>query len=378
MLGYETNPVSYSVFVVSALVLAISGRLNKKVLALVAAVLPVIALLMENHAIGRVEVLLVWIYLVFAIWREAYLIYYYHFVDRFKMLLWVLLVPFLLLMFNFDMGLPAVTMAVPYLIIFLAAGVMTMQTARHRSAEESRKQFEKYQIYQTVVFFVVCILLTVSNLLETLYNKVIYPTGVLLKTLFFKIVAVIVSLIPVADIDLSMDKEGFYEKLSKEESNEIVVEGNAWAEMLAQAAENQEAEDITPLIICLGVILGIILIVVLLGQVAKHSRVEALDVEREDLPEEDEPKKKSKRSFFEPEKVVRQQYREFMKKAENNEHALVRSDTTKEIREKYNTRVSSNPEAAEQLTEVYRGVRYGEKTATKADAKVMKKLVNKS
>ena len=100
-------------------------------------------------------------------------------------------------------------------------------------------------------------------------------------------------------------------------------------------------------------------------------------MEREDLPEEDEPKKDRRKHYFDFEKAVRRQYLEFMKKAETSGHELVKSDTTAEIKDKYNTRVSAKPENAEQITEVYRQVRYGGKTATRADAAVMKKLVNK-
>ena len=64
-----------------------------------------------------------------------------------------------------------------------------------------------------------------------------------------------------------------------------------------------------------------------------------------------------------------------MKKAETREQELLKSDTTEEIKKKYNSRTSAKTEAAEQITDVYRKVRYSGKAVTKEDASKMKSLV---
>ena len=382
-IGYETNPLSYGVFLVAALVLAISGRIqyNGKICVFIAAVIPAVTLLIENTMVGRAEVILLWAYFIFMIKQETYLIYYYHFMEKFKGFVIALILPVIFFCFNVEAGTAAANVAIPYLLIFLAAGVMTLQAARHRATGDSEKQFEKFQILQTLLFFAVCALITVTNLLQTLMNRLIVPAAnkavLFLTNTLFSFIAGIFKVTPQVQIDWGKEMEGFYEEMSQEEPAEKFVEGNAWAEMIAEATGDAEAADLTEAFIYIGIIIGVIVLIALVGKAAKHSRVVALDVEREDLPEEEEPRKKTKHFFFDPEKEVRQQYREFMKKAETREHALEKSDTTKQIMDKYNTRTTSKPEEAEQITEVYRAIRYGENTATKADAATMKKLVKK-
>lgn len=382
-IGYETNPLSYGVFLAAALALAVSGRMkyNGKIFAVVAAVIPAVTLLIETTTVGRAEVLLLWAYFIFMVKQETYIIYYYHFMEKFKGFVIALILPVVFFFFDTESGVAAANIAIPYLLIFLAAGVMTLQAARHRATADSRKQFEKFQIFQTLLFFVICALLTVSNVLQTLMNRVIVPAVkkivLFLTNTVFKFIAGIFKMAPDKEIDWSLDMEGFYEEKSKEEAAEKFVEGNAWQEMIAEMTGEAEETDLTEAFIYVGIIIGVIVLVALMGKAVKHSRVVALDVEREDLLEEEEPEKKVKRSFFDPEKTVRHQYREFMKKAETKEHELVKSDTTAEIKEKYNTRASSKPETAEQITTIYRRVRYSSESADKEDATAMKKLVKK-
>jgi len=382
-IGYETNPLSYGVFLIAALVLAISGRMqyNGKICAIIAAVIPAVTLLIENTMVGRAEVILLWAYFVFMIKQETYLIYYYHFMEKFKGFVIALILPVIFFCFNVEAGTAAANIAIPYLLIFLAAGVMTLQAARYRATGDSEKQFEKFQILQTLLFFAVSILVTVTNLLQTLMLRLIVPAANKVVLFFtntvFSFIAGILKVTPQVQIDWGKEMEGFYEEMSQEEPAEKFVEGNAWQEMISEMTGDVEEADMTEVFICVGIIIGVIILIALIGKSAKHSRVVALDVEREDLPEEEEPKKKKKHFFFDPEKEVRQQYCEFMKKAENGEHPLEKSDTTAQIMEKYNTRTTAKPEEAEQITEVYRSIRYGESTATKSDATTIKKLVKK-
>lgn len=383
-IGHESNPVSYAVFLAAAFLLALSGQAKQhgNLFAILAAVVPVVTLLFESTLAGRLEVALLWVYLIFTITQETYFTYYYHFKEKFKGFIVALIMPVILFCFNPESGIEAANVAIPYLLVFLAAGVMTLQAARQRAAEESRKQFEKFQIVQTLLFFGGCILLTSTNLMQTLFQKVVGPT-VKRFVLFcfntlFKLISDVLNLIPEEERHWYIDREGFEEAKSMEEGAEIYVEGNAWAEMIVEGMGPIEEKDKTGAFICIGVVLGVIVLVALVSKASKHSRVVALDVEREDLPEEDEPKHKKRKEYFDSEKAVRRQYREFMKKAESREHELMRSDTTAEIKDKYNTRVSAKTENAEQITEVYRQVRYGGRIATRTDAAVMKKLVNKS
>ena len=382
-IGYETNPLSYGVFLIAALVLAISGRMqyNGKICAIIAAVIPAVALLLENTMVGRAEVILLWAYFAFMIKQETYLIYYYHFMEKFKGFVIALILPVIFFCFNVEAGTAAANVAIPYLLIFLAAGVMTLQAARHRATGDSEKQFEKFQVLQTLLFFVVCALVTVTNLLQTLMLRLIVPAANKVVLFFantvFSFIAGILKVTPQVQIDWGKEMEGFYEEMSQEEPAEKFVEGNAWQEMISEMTGDAKEADMTEVFICVGIIIGVIILIALIGKSAKHSQVVALDVEREDLPEEEEPKKKKKLFFFDPEKEVRQQYCEFMKKAETGEHPLEKSDTTAQIMEKYNTRTTAKPEEAEQITEVYRSIRYGESTATKSDAATVKKLVKK-
>lgn len=382
-IGYETNPLSYGVFLIAALVLAVSGgmKYNGKTVAVIAAVIPAFTLLIETTTVGRAEVILLWAYFIFMINRETYLIYYYHFMEKFKGFVTALILPVIFFFFDLEKGMAAANLSIPYLLVFLAAGVMTLQSARHRAAADSRKQFVRFQIVQSVLFFAVCILLTVSNVLQTLMNGIIVPlvskTALFLTNTVFGVIADLFQLAP-EELEFSFDMEGFQEAKKQGEAVEKFSENNAWQNMINSVSDEAEKADLTEVFLYAGIVLAVIVLIALVGKATKHSRVVGLNVEREDLPEQEEPKKTVRKNFFDPEKIIRGQYREFMKKAETKEYTLEKSDTTKQILEKYNTKMASVPEAAEQLTNLYRNIRYGEKTADKADAAAMKRLVKKS
>jgi len=381
-IGHETNPVSYVVFLASAFLLAISGQVkyHEKLLAAISAVIPVITLFIENTTAGRLEVVLLWVYIIFMIKQENYFVYYYHFMEKFKGFVIVLILPVILICFHSESGIKAANVAIPYLLIFLAAGVMTLQTARQRTSEESRKQFEKFQIFQTLLFFAICILMTATNLMQTLFRQVIGPAVksfiFFFSNTLFKMISDALKLVPEEDRHWFIDRKGFEEAKSMELGAETFVEGNAWAEMIAERMEPGREKDMTGAFICIGIILGVIVLVALISKASKKSSVAALDVEREDLPEE-ESKNHRRKHYIGSERLVRRQYREFMKKAESRENGLVQSDTTEEIKEKYNNKTAADKVSAEQITEIYRRIRYGEKKAGKADVSAMKSLLKK-
>ncbi len=376
---YKTNPMSFGVFLLAALVLGFSEQLkrlnSRRAMALASITVPALTLLTETELIGRIEVLLLWVYFAAMVLKESYVAYHYHFLEKFRILLWTLLVPGIFMVFDSKAGVPALTLAVPYVIIFLAAGVMTLQTARYRAAKESRKQFERFQIGQTLCFFLLCFLLTSAGLLEKLYLGILRPAAMLIAQAGVRVFAAIIMLFPVEPPDLYIDREGFEYELSKAEPSDIRVERNEWAEMIMEMAEQNEVADPTILYVTVTVLFAVVLLIVLMSKHSASVRIKALDVEREDMEEPDEQVQKPCRHSVHPELVVRFYYREFMKKAESKAQSVELSDTTEEIEEKYKKKVSANPENAEEIKQLYRSIRYGKKKAEKEDAARMKVLV---
>lgn len=377
-LGYETSALSCNLFFVAAFVLAMAEqwKQKRKTAVLLAAILPAFALILEKTMLGRLEVVLLWCYFLFTIKQESYLIYYYHFLDKLKGLLWAWIIPLVLVLLDVERGILAINLAGPYFIIFLASGVLTLQAARYRATRESRKQFERYQLVQTVLFFIVAGLLTAGKIVDIVQRCFVKP---ILNFLLILLQRVLQSLGKAAAElpempELYLQWNDFQEAKEQEEEAELFVAGNEWAEMLTEMTEQQEPMDNTPLLIALGILLAVILLAALMNSAAKRSRVTTLFVEREDLSE-DEGKKKKAKKFLHPEVAVRRYYREFMRKAEAREQTILASDTTEEIKSKYNNTAAAKEKMSEELTQIYRSVRYGRTTATYKTAAKMKQML---
>lgn len=376
-IGYEVNPVSFVILLTSALVLGISEELgkNRRVVAFASLAIPAIGWILESDSHGRIVLLLPWVYMIVLVVRESYISYYYQFETRFKLFLWVWVVPAVFAITHLETGVPALEEAVPYLLVFLMAGVMMLQILRYRAATESRRKFEKYQIVQTISFFGVCFVFFATGLTERLYQYVILPAKdfllLIVKNVFLALFDRGIRIEPVNRTDF----EKFREELANAEGAEISVQGNEWAEMIAELAPPPETTDMTSTWVTLGAVLGIIVLLILLGNHGHKVKVAALDVEREELEGERPEEQKIKKRSRHPDLVVRYYYREFMKKAETRTIQVQDSDTTAEIAEKYKKKNHAKPENAEEITKIYRKVRYSKESVTREDAAKIKSLV---
>lgn len=376
-IGYEVSAFSFLILLSAAFVLGVSEELKEKrrMVAFLSLAVPAIAWLMETERVGRAVVLLPWVYMAILVVRESYISYYYQFETRFKIFLWVWIVPAVFAITNLEEGVPALEEAVPYLLVFLTTGVFMLQVLRYRAATESRRKFEKYQLIQTISFFGVCLAVFATNLMDMLYEHVILPAKdyalLLLKGLFTGLFDRGVRV----DIISKSDYEKFREELANAEGAETFVQGNEWAEMIQELAPPPETTDMTSTWITLGVILGIIVLLILLGNQGHKIKVAALDVEREKIEGDAPQTVKIKKRSLRPEVVVRYYYREFMKKAESRTIELAESDTTEEIKEKYKKKANAKPEKAEEITRIYRKTRYSKATVTAEDAAKIKSMV---
>ncbi len=387
ILGFKPNPLTFGCFLTAALVLAVSekARRNSRTVAFASLAFPAVALVVETTDVGRILVFLPWIYLVILVLRGSYVAGYYQFMDHFKVFLRIWALPIVLLLLSLDRGVPALTAAIPYLLVFLSSGVMMLQALRYRSATESRKQFELFQIGQTILFFIASFTLTAAGILDKLFYGVIQPVWNMVSSLavgvFRELMAVLNKTVPDINIDLSFDKEGYEEALNeaKEEAAEKFVEGVPFGGAAGQAKENVKEVDYTGLFVALVIIAGIIILAVLLSNRGIRARKASLAVESEELSEEDGGKEeRPKKHSPNPVVVIRYYYCAFMKKAATRERELADSDTTKEIAGKYSQKLSAKPDKAEEITEIYRKARYSGEKMTQEEAAKMKKLVKEA
>lgn len=377
--GQETNPFTFVLLLVAALLAAFAEKipLNRQLVRRVAVVLPAIAFLWEHTAPGRWELVFPWMYLGIVIWKEKLGQDYDRFRGLLKGVVWTWLLYLVCTSFRPEDGLFGLEQCVPYVILSLVSAVLLMQALRYQEGSGSTKSFEKFQIKQTVFFLAGCLLLTVgraAQLIVFLVESVLLPLG---KKLLYGIMSLIMSLFRVMpDIEFRPEQEYldfFQGQISLPDTEGIaqdVLEGMATAQ-----PEEKFVMDWTPYLIAAAVLVVVaVLIVLFFNSTQKQRTVEEVD-EREDLDEVVETKKKLKKHSLHPDLVIRYYYREFMKKAEWAENRVYESDTTEDIAAKFLARKPMKKEEAEEITSIYRKVRYNNETATREDVARMKKNI---
>lgn len=397
-LKHESDPFSFALLVLAALLFSIAGGLlagggasagsysaGAGALRAAAACLPAAALLWNRAMPGILEFTLPWGYLLYLAYRRPRTLSHSYFQESFGRLLRIFPFLGLLLLFRPEQGIAALGEAAPYIIIFLTSGVLLLQALRHRSESEDQKRLAKHQAGQTAGFFLLCMLLTVGGLLELLeefvLKRLLLPAGLYLGSRAMHFLWYAAAFL----------QELFRNRGGLNRTREDYAE---YAERVAEAQKPVEPSVLPPkpqliergeinytfAALLLAAAAALILFFALRGGAKRKAGAGAVLDEREALPEEKNAKKRRERRAAKPEETVRACYRSFMQRAAGDTNKVKKQDTTEEIREKYEQGREADMEkirpAAAELTEIYRSVRYCGKETTKAAAGRMKILLD--
>ena len=157
-LGYEISSLSMSLFLLAGLLVVGSQKISSigRGMALLSAVVPVLFRPWGNIDYALLEFFLPWVYFVLLVYRENYGVYYANFKSLWKGLLYACIILVIVLLFDIEKGILAAELATPYFLVFLTSGVLLMQNLRFPMESTNKKAFEKYQIKQTIFFFLFC------------------------------------------------------------------------------------------------------------------------------------------------------------------------------------------------------------------------------
>ena len=384
---YRVNPLSVLVFFAACFAAVHAEHIKKysysQAVRIGAFVLPVIPFILETDIWGKLILILPWVYMVVTVLREGYDVSYRRFRKTFICFFWIFTVVFCFFIAeDFTKGEVAMMVAGPFLVLLLGAGIFLLQMLRFQAGSGDKKQLEKYQRKQMVIFLIAAIVFTLGNVVEMLYMYVFYP---LIKLVLGAVFALIVFIVGKLDNPPEVAKE-LGNKGDFEEYAEQLREAQAKIESIygpirerMQAYDpNPKEMDYMPVIIIVSVLAAIIILAVLFGGKRIMRKQAAIEDEREDCYDEVTVGEVIKKRSVRPEIVIRYYYREFMKKSEAKKHKLKASDTTKEILSKYeawNDATAKQSADAEEATVLYQKTRYGKAKMTRTDAARMKALV---
>ena len=378
----ETDMPAYGVLLLAVMLnvfLERTARGNR--LSLVVLAVPLACLLKAGHIVEKLQVLLPWLYLVIVVIKEQYGLYYEEFKSRFKGMMAALLIPLIVFCCtdDFELGKAAMQQMLPFLFLFFASGVLLTQNLRFGADGNGRKEFERHQIGQMIIFFLFCILVTTGRIMQFISDSVLLP---LIKAVLAAAIGLLYKIYEIMMLPAEHNEAvnaAYEERYGPEPS----ISPTMMPEALPEATEIPEPDPVvaetTPeiLFVCLAVIVAVALFFVLRGSVKKKSGEAVIEDERETLEEVEAPVKKVKKHSLHPDIVVRYNYRKFMEKTNSGDIKVVRSDTTSEIREKFLQKDSGKAEETEELTNIYRKVRYTDEAVTKEDAVRVKALMKK-
>lgn len=282
----------------------------------------------------------------------------------------------IILLFDIEKGILAAELATPYFLVFLTSGVLLMQNLRFPIESTNKKAFEKYQIKQTICFFIFCFLLTASRVWQMIYQYVVLPLKNILISFLFEVVDFFISLFPKETIDLP--DSPFHDYREYLERVQETIESNSvprkWGDILKEAGVVQEKPDVTPLFIAFGALIAIIIFAILMGDGAKKTKQLLVEEEREELALE-EVEKTPTRFSKNAKEVVRFYYKTFMRKAETAKQLVYKTDTTNDILEKFLLKKPEQKQQAEEVTKIYQKTRYSKQQISDEEVKKMKRLV---
>ncbi len=379
VLEYKMSSFSMSLFLVSGLMIVYSQKLFRigRWIALCSAIFPIFFRPWGSIDYVLLEFIIPWLYFVILVYRENYAVYYANFKALWKDFLYASSILIVVFLFNVEKGLFAAEVATPYFIVFLSAGVLLMQNLRFPPESINKKVFEKYQIKQTILFFLFCFLLTASNLWQIVYQYVLLPLKNRLTSFLLEFFDFLLSFVSKPNMELP--NSPFYDYREYLEKVQETIESNSvqpkWGEVLTEVGVVQEKIDATPLLIAFGMLIAMIIFAILMGHGSKKTKQLWIKEEREELQPIKEIEKNPMRFSMDSEKMIRFYYRNFMRKAETTKQTVFKSDTTQEILHKFLLKKPEQEEQAEELTKIYQKVRYSKKKVSHEDTTRMKRLV---
>ncbi|MDE7299588.1 MAG: hypothetical protein K2N94_12310 [Lachnospiraceae bacterium] len=380
--GRPAGLYAFGLLLAVNLLCALSERFERagRPLRLLALCLPALAFVWNRDAAGIGQFLLPWAYIAVTAIRQQYEVYYRNFKDSFRYVLFVFLIPFLMLFYDAERGIPALRESASYLVVFFTSGVMLLQVLRYRTGTKDRQLFEKHQFRQMIGFFILCLAVTAGRILEfagsVLWERMLRPALLGLLGRFWYAVQWIMSNINLDSRKLNPENAGEYVDETITPAGTVIQEEAG--EVVEKAAE--QPLDFAPLLVFAGIVAAVVLFFLLRGSFRHKRKTAAILEEREELGENPggRPARLKKHSP-DPAITVRYQYRSFMRKADAGKGRLKRSDTTEEIGEKYNIARAGTSETAmkgtEEITEIYRRTRYGGGKTTGQEAKRIRELV---
>ncbi len=380
---YKAELNTFGLFLAAALLCVWSEgkKTRERTVQLAAACLPGIALLWE-YKTGRVlEFLIPWIYFVSTIIRQQYEVYYLNFKNTFRRVLFVFLLPFLLFFFDSNRGIVALTESAPFLLVFFTSGVLLLQVLRYTPQSKDKKLFEKRQIGQAAAFFLVCLAATTGGIFQIagnfLWEKAIRPVFLgMIGGIWFAAQWIFLQI-------QKIKKKVYFGDIQDNNIEplpaETLLEGEI--ESVPPSEIDKAPTDLTPVFIIVGIAAVVILFLLLRGNLRQGKKKNmAVREEREEIKEAKEKSVKLKKHSRDRRITVRYQYQRFMKKLDAGKRRLKSSDTTGQIGRKYiasYAQDSKRVKEVEEVTEIYRQVRYGEKEVSRQEAHRIKELVEK-
>ena len=378
----ETDMPAYGVLLFTILLHVFFERTAaRNYIKIVVMALPMVCLMKEGAIVGKLQIIIPWIYMVIVIIKEQYGLYYEEFKSRFKGMTAALLLPLIVFACtdDFEIGKMAIMQMVPFLFVFFASGILLMQNLRFGIDGKGRKEFERHQMGQMVLFFLFCVLVTSGRIIQLISEQVLLP---FIKAVLIGAVGLLYKLYEslMLPAEHSNAVNAAYEERYGPEPS---IPPTMAPEVLPEAPVILNPDEVVPevgpdvLMICAAVTVVILLFFVLRGTKKSKSGDAVIEDERETLDEVEEPGKKLKKRSVHPEVVIRYHYLKFMEMANSREIKVKHSDTTEEIREKFLFKNAAKVEETKELTKLYQKVRYTKEAVTKEDAARMKALMKK-
>lgn len=325
---------------------------------------------------------LIWVYLIFVLRSERYMVSRDNFVERLKQVLFCSLLLMLPMAISFKRFIPAMQISSLYLIGASISAVFLLRHLRALNQIEQRKEYQWQQFIEFSAFLVICLILTLikapQNLLfglNQIYSNLVVPAITYLATLIVMLIYGIFNLLI-----------GLIEFITNKKIEKLELNYDAFIQQpeLISESDTKDVSWLIPFLYCVGAILGFVLLLKLyrwlMGEKFQRNIPSGIQETREYVADV-KSKKSSKRKMRprNPRSTVRYYYVKYLLMLSRSKVVLNPQDTTEKIQEKHlewqKTRGKTDIIAAKDLKQLYRKARYGmEEEISKEEAEGAKKL----
>lgn len=332
-------------------------------------IISILLSLFLDNIVFNIQFIPIWIYLGYIIYKKYYNVRHVDLMALFKNLSIVyLVISFILLIYSTDICIRAISASTVFVIMFLIDVVLLLKRLRETKAIKDKKLYVIKQFLEIIFILALSVLMSIerikiwlNNLFYNAGNSIYYTLGKILMTIYMFILGIVVKIMTLIYKFMMLFKvERSPEEI--EEDLETIERIRAEFFVMYEQPKDYNYDWLKLLYIIIGLVASLASVFLFKYLISLNNRYKVRSgatVLREKINDKSDKKiKKPKRSMKNPRDSIRYYYIMFLKYCISNEIMIKKSDTSKNINDKFIEKQRTDEELSYKLRQIYKKARY--------------------